>query len=119
MKKVLSSLLALSMVFSLNVTAFAADKGSKDAKVGKDTKVEEISQRPGQVENPITAAEAEAAALEAAGVTRSEVKGLHVYKLYDRGIATSYRVEFGVYNREAHQTTVYRYVVDLATGEVA
>ena len=66
----------------------------------------------------ITAGAAEETALTDAGFARTAVKGLHAYKLYASGQAYAYRVEFGVYDRSARQTTVFTYEISLEDGAI-
>ena len=66
----------------------------------------------------ITAGAAEETALTDAGFASTAVKGLHAYKLYASGQAYAYRVEFGVYDRSARQTTVFTYEISLEDGAI-
>ena len=66
----------------------------------------------------ITAGAAEETALTYAGFASTAVKGLHAYKLYASGQAYAYRVEFGVYDRSARQTTVFTYEISLEDGAI-
>lgn len=66
----------------------------------------------------ITAGAAEETALTYAGFASTAVKGLHAYKLYASGQAYAYRVELGVYDRSARQTTVFTYEISLEDGAI-
>lgn len=74
---------------------------------------QEDSEHPSAADDGwITSSEAEDAALEHAGVDRTETTYIHSYIRYYHGAPYAYQVEFGV--RSSH----YWYSVDLSTGEI-
>ena len=126
MKKLLSALLTAVLALALSCPALAAGGGDKDAKVKAPKPVEtkpgisdsEIWTRPELPSDTqeISKLQAEEAALSAAGVSRSMVKSITVYKEYSHGVPYAYHVGFGVYDPAARQTTVYHCQIDLHTG---
>ncbi len=89
MKKLISVLLALSILFTLSVTVFAAPQ-----------------------KELITEEEAKAIAFEAAGVDAEDVKLLKVRLDYDDGIY-EYEVDFRIGSAEE-----YEYTINAATGKI-
>lgn len=78
----------------------------------QDVPAQDASEPPAASGDQITSQDAEAIALEHAGLTRTETTYIHSYIRYYHGAPYAYQVEFGV------RSTHYWYAIDLFTGEI-
>lgn len=117
MKKLFPIMLAVALMLSCSVTAFAAkDDGAKAAKAETEsTKAVKVDKAETNYREAIAAAEA--VALEAAGVDRAEAKYVDAHVEYTRGVATAIHVEIGVYTRGVG-TERSSYLIDIDTLEI-